>query len=134
MCDPDNIAQLLAFLKTHCLGNVNPSLANKNVTSISDLVIYCIAEENINALEHSSTVVTELKKIFELWIEFIHRGGQVQQKQEPFFCRYTSIASLQIETWTQIYQSMTDQFGYEEEEVIKKIWSSNSALRRSCWN
>ena len=123
--------QLQEFLEVNRLGDLYPLLAEKNITNISDLVIFLVYPESLNVLELSSASVSELMKVLELRIEFFNQGGQVKLEQEDFFFKYTSINSLQRTTWAEICQSMKEQFDYNGKKIIREIWSSDSTLRKS---
>ena len=92
------------------------------------LLIY---SESLNVIELSSASVSELIKVLELGIEFFKQAGQVKLKHGAFFFKYTSVASLQRENWTQICLSMKEQFEYDEKEIIQGMWSADSTLRKS---
>ena len=64
-------------------------------------------------------------------IEFFKQAGQVKLEHEAFFFKYTSVASLQKKSWTQICLPMKEQFEYDEKEIIQGIWSADSTLRKS---
>ena len=98
--------QLQTFLEANHLGNLYPLRVEKNVTSISDLVMLLIYSKSLNVIELSSASVSELNKVMELGIEFFKQAGQVKLKHGAFFFKYTSVASLQRENWTQICLSM----------------------------
>ena len=59
----DMVYQLQTFLEAHHLGNLYPLRVEKNVTSISDLVMLLIYSESLNVLELSSASVSELNKV-----------------------------------------------------------------------
>jgi hypothetical protein len=130
MSDPDSSA-LQSLLSNNGLGHLYKALAEKDVTSLTDLVIFLAYQESLQALELPLAVVCELKHVMELCIEFFNQGGQVKPEQEVFFSQYTTIATLQMDSWARIQLSFNHQFEYEEKRIIQTIWSSNSTLRQS---
>ena len=54
-----------------------------------------------------------------------------KSKHEVFFKQHSSVAALFREPWSLISQSLNEQFDYKEKNLIKRIWSSISPLRRS---
>jgi len=130
MSDPDSSA-LQSLLSNNGLGHLYKALAEKDVTSLTDLVIFLAYPESLQALELPLAAVCELKHVMELCIEFFNQGGQVKPEQEAFFSQYTTIATLQMDSWARIQLSFNHQFEYEEKRIIQTIWSSNSTLRQS---
>jgi len=130
MSEPDSFT-LQSLLSKSGLGNLYTALADKDVTSLTDLVIFLAYPESLKALELPLTAVSELKKVMELCTTFFNQGGQVKPEKESFFSQYTTIATLQMDSWSRIQQSLNHQFDYDERRILQNIWSSNSPLRQS---
>lgn len=123
------VSPLQVFLEKNKLEEIYPSLKDNHIKELADLVYFLTNEDDV-LLKLPSVVAAKLKRELEMRIEYA-KGGWMKPQQEDFFNQYASIAALQRTPWLQIRQSFNNQFEYDEQNIIKKIWCSNSPLRQS---